>query len=561
MNLLELIHNLSLMIALVAISGFLGQSNKLKYGQRAAIQGFIFGLVAIIGMIYPLQFAEGVIFDGRSVLISLAALFFGPVAAVISVVMTSALRIIQGGSGAIMGVLVIISSAIIGLYFHNKTNEKEKLSTQQLLLIGFIVHVVMVLLMFTLPSEISLTTIKSIAIPVLTIYPLATVFIGSILSNNFERLKFVSKIKQSEEKFKAIFNSIDDGITVRKITPEKLGEYVDINQSFCEMLGYTDEELRNIPRTKFLDPELIKSLDYIIEEIYTSKKVNFKTKHRTKTGEIIPVEIHGSLFRLNNEDHFVGVARDISERIEAENIFKEINAQLEELTSELKESNTDLERFAYIASHDLKEPLRMVSSFSQLLESKYSDILQDEAKEYLKFIVDGATKMQTLIADLLNFSRISTQGNDFELFDTNDLMKDVIKLFSDKLDKMNGIVEFTDLPKIKADESQIRQLFQNLIGNGIKFMNEGVSPLISITAEENKKEWIFHVKDNGIGIEEKNKERIFDMFHKLNSSEKYDGTGIGLAFCKQIVKRHGGKIKVESELGQGSMFTFSIPKA
>jgi len=233
---------------------------------------------------------------------------------------------------------------------------------------------------------------------------------------------------------------------------------------------------------------------------------------------------------------------------------------LKKAIKELEVSNKQLEYFAYIASHDLQEPLRKVKSFTELFATKYSDIVDEKGKRYIGYITDGAIRMKQLINDLLSFSRIRTQGKEFIQFDSGVPVGQIIELFDTKLKKVNGSISCTKLPLIKADESQFRLLMKNLIGNAIKFVEEDVPPEIQISAEESNTEWMFRIKDNGIGIEKQYKERIFIIFQRLHNREKYSGTGIGLALCSQIVERHKGKIGFESEIGKGSTFYFSLPK-
>ena len=235
-------------------------------------------------------------------------------------------------------------------------------------------------------------------------------------------------------------------------------------------------------------------------------------------------------------------------------------AELQKYKTKLEESNKQLENFAYIVSHDLKEPLRMVRGFIDLFEKKSKDKADEECKQYIQFIKDGAKRMDALIQSILDFSRINTQGAEFEIMNMNEAISGIIHLFDKELKNKNGSISSDVLPQITADKLQIVQLFQNLIGNSLKFIKEGVPPKIEISAEENSDEWIFKIKDNGIGIDDKHKDRIFDMFRRLHSTEKYEGTGIGLAFCKQIVKRHGGEIWFESEPEKGSTFIFTIKK-
>lgn len=238
---------------------------------------------------------------------------------------------------------------------------------------------------------------------------------------------------------------------------------------------------------------------------------------------------------------------------------KTLEEKVKERTLELTRSNTELEQFAYVASHDLQEPLRMVSSYLQLLERRYKDKLDNDALEFINFAVDGASRMQRMINDLLTYSRVGTRGKPFEPTDTESVIKQAKDNLKVAIDESGAVITYDPLPTVMADSSQLLQLSQNLIGNSIKFKGTE-APQINIAAAEKENEWLFSVRDNGIGIEPKDKEQIFEIFQRLHSREEYPGTGIGLAVCKKIVERHGGRIWVESEPGKGSTFYFTVKK-
>jgi len=242
---------------------------------------------------------------------------------------------------------------------------------------------------------------------------------------------------------------------------------------------------------------------------------------------------------------------DISERKQAQQV-------LTKKTEDLARSNAELEQFAYVASHDLQEPLRMVGSYTQLLARRYKGKLDQDADEFIAFAVDGANRMQRLINDLLTFSRVGTRGKPFEAVDCNALLKDVLDNLQLSIAESGTTVTSDELPTLMADDTQLTQLFQNLIGNAIKFHGEQM-PHIHISARRQGDNWIFSVRDNGIGIAPEFFERIFVIFQRLHGRDEYPGTGIGLSVCKRIVERHGGHIWVESEPGKGSVFYFTLP--
>jgi light-regulated signal transduction histidine kinase (bacteriophytochrome) len=225
----------------------------------------------------------------------------------------------------------------------------------------------------------------------------------------------------------------------------------------------------------------------------------------------------------------------------------------------LTESNQELQHFAYIASHDLQEPLRTITSFIQLLAKRYQGKLDNDADEFIGFVTDGAQRMQRLINDLLAYSRVESKGRPFVQFDCGTVLQHALANLRHAIDECNATITHDDLPAICGDETQILQLFQNLIGNAIKF-RAPAPPLIHIGLIDRPGEWEISVKDNGIGIDPKFFDRIFEIFHRLHSREQYAGTGIGLAVCKKIVERHGGRIRVDSAPGQGTTFSFTIKK-
>jgi len=227
---------------------------------------------------------------------------------------------------------------------------------------------------------------------------------------------------------------------------------------------------------------------------------------------------------------------------------------------ELERSNAELEQFAYVASHDLQEPLRMVASFTQLLGRRYRGKLDQDADEFISFAVDGANRMQHLINDLLAYSRVGTRGKPLVPTDCNAVFKQARDNLAKAVEETSTVIYQAPLPVVLGDEVQLLQVFQNLIANAIKFRGPD-SPQIQVTADRQGTDWVFAIRDNGIGIAPEHQERIFSIFQRLHQRSEYPGTGIGLAICKKVVERHGGRIWVESQPGKGSTFYFSIPEA
>jgi PAS domain S-box-containing protein len=252
--------------------------------------------------------------------------------------------------------------------------------------------------------------------------------------------------------------------------------------------------------------------------------------------------------------------KDITDRKISEMQLKELNEKLREHAKELAISNAELEQFAYVASHDLQEPLRMITSFMTQLENKYGHIVDAKGKQYIHFAVDGAKRMRQIILDLLEFSRVGRTEDDLEEVNFNNLVNEILALYRKQIEEKQARIQVGSLPDLYIYKTPIRQVFQNLIGNSLKYQEPGMIPVISISCEETTSHWQFSVKDNGIGIDPEYFDKIFIIFQRLHNKEEYSGTGMGLAITKKIVENFGGKIWVESEEGKGSTFYFTILK-
>ncbi len=272
-----------------------------------------------------------------------------------------------------------------------------------------------------------------------------------------------------------------------------------------------------------------------------------------KKGE--PIFIEGQALTIFGDGKVTGsqaFLRNVTER-------KKTEEKIKEYTEELKTSNSELERFAYVASHDLQEPLRMVSSFLTLLEKRIAEQLDETGRQYIHFAVDGALRMKTLIQDLLLYSRVGSNKEGFTPVGLNEVMQYTVRVLDENIKETGTEITVNPLPVIVANKTLISQLFVNLIGNAIKYHGDK-KPEIRIGCNEEAGQWVFYVKDNGIGIDPDYFEKIFIIFQRLHGNGKYSGTGIGLAICKKIVETHKGKIWVESEAGRGSTFYFTIQK-
>ncbi|MGH7930249.1 MAG: sensor histidine kinase, partial [Candidatus Binatia bacterium] len=281
----------------------------------------------------------------------------------------------------------------------------------------------------------------------------------------------------------------------------------------------------------------------------------------------LPLKVHGEVrgivqlssrqggyFNAGREAFLMAIVRQMGIAMENRELFEETNSA----KKELERSNSELQQFAYVASHDLQEPLRMVSGYTQLLAKRYQGQLDSDAEEFISYAVNGANRMQALIQALLEFSSVGSRKTKLAPVDCNEVVQIALAALRASIQQSRAIVSYDTLPQVLADELQLVQLFQNLISNGIKYQNGG-SANIHVSCKPEGERWVFSVRDNGIGIDPKYRNRIFLIFQRLHTQQEYSGTGIGLALCKKIVERHGGKIWVESEPGKGCEFYFTLP--
>ena len=362
-------------------------------------------------------------------------------------------------------------------------------------------------------------------------------------------------LRINEKKFRELFDKANDMITLVELNDNgTYGRFMEVNNIASQKLGYTKKELLDMTLYDITAPECLADVQKNNEELKNKMHARFEVVYLTKDGKRIYIENNDHLFEMRGRKVVLAIARDISLR-------KEMEIEMNELIKELERSNEDLQSFAYITSHDLQEPLRTIASFTQLLERRYKGKFDKDADEFMDFIVDATTRMRKMIQDLLEYSRVTTQGKEFKEVNSKDILEQVLSSLKIIIDENKAEITYDSLPIIFADEAQIGRVFQNLISNAIKYKKPDTPPKIHISSvqDNENKEYIFSISDNGIGIEEQYFDRIFNIFQRLHTREEHEGTGIGLSVVKRIVERHGGRIWLESEQGKGSTFYFTIP--
>ncbi len=361
-------------------------------------------------------------------------------------------------------------------------------------------------------------------------------------------------LAQMEGRYRGLLEAAPDAMVV----VNQNGEIVLLNLQAEKQFGYRRNELLGqkvtniIPEgfaERLIADDLRSAEDALAQQIGTGIELHGRRKDASE----FPIEL--MLSPLGGADGILVTAaiRDITTRKTAE-------ANLLQKVEELNRSNEELGQFAYVASHDLQEPLRMVASYTQLLSRRYKGKLDSDADEFIAFAVDGAGRMQRLIQDLLAYSRVGTKGKDLRATSSEVALQQSLINLRSSIESSGALVTHDPLPSVMADEMQLVQLFQNLVGNAIKYQNPGI-PRVHVSATNGGNKWSFAVKDNGLGIDPQYFERIFGMFQRLHKREEFAGTGIGLAICKKIVERHGGNISVESQPGKGSTFRFALAES
>jgi len=363
----------------------------------------------------------------------------------------------------------------------------------------------------------------------------------------------------SEERYRSLFE--DAPVAYHEIDTH--GVLTRINRAECELLGYKAAEMLGRAVWELVDAEeRAASQEAVLKKMNGEKAlVPFERTYRARDGRQVAVEIHESLIR-----DAVGAVLGIRSCLLDVSGRKKTEAALRRQAAELARSNGELEQFAYVASHDLQEPLRKIQAFGDRLKTKFSDGLPNEGKDYLERMQNAAYRMQTLINDLLTLSRVATQTRPFVDVDLSETARLVQCDLESRIEQLGGSVEVGALPVIAADRVQMSQLLQNLIGNGLKFHKPDVPPRVTVRSAKVRDPngaaedvCRISVEDNGIGFDEKYCDRIFQVFQRLHGRNEYEGTGIGLAICRKIVERHGGTITAHSTPGTGSQFVITLP--
>jgi PAS domain S-box-containing protein len=369
------------------------------------------------------------------------------------------------------------------------------------------------------------------------------------------------QLLQSENQFRSAFEFSAIGMALANLG----GKLIKVNSSLCKMIGYGEDELlmhtfQDITHPNDLENDLHLFKDLIKGTIPSYQMVK---RYIHKNGQVVWALLAVSVVRdqYGNILHFIKQIQDISELKENETKLKTLNQKINEANGQLFNKNKELLQFAHVASHDLQEPLRMVTGFLSSIKKKYDALLDEEGKKFIYYAIDGANRMRQLITDILDYSSLDGPDKfDLSAIDLNGLVKYVLEINKTAIEERHAVIEVENLPVIMASKLAMQQLFGNLISNAVKYQLPGKQPVIKIKVTDEKDYWLFTIEDNGIGMDEKGLDKIFNLFQRLHRREQYAGTGIGLALCKKIVNNLKGEIWATSTPGVGSVFHFTIPK-
>lgn len=381
------------------------------------------------------------------------------------------------------------------------------------------------------------------------------------LRRGFEKIRLIREKKtvegalsESEQQIKASFQQAAIGIAHLSLK----GTWLTYNDKFCQIIGYEREELEETSIFDITHPEEVSNVQKMINDLLGDNVQSFSRETQFLRKDGIPVWVNVTISPVSSPSgeplYFILFLENITKR-------REIEEMLQSLVKDLAEANQSLEDFTRTASHDLQEPLRKIVSFSDRLRISMGDKLDDREKEYFIRLENSSIKMQKLIEDLLRYSRISSLPPEMGLLDLREVVDEVLLDLEVNIERSKGVIEIKSLPKIEADKTQMRQLFQNLIGNALKFHNKTEPPKIEIDSRnKGNGYWEILIQDNGIGMKEEHIKRIFKPFERLHGASEFPGTGMGLAICLKVVTRHRGKIVVKSSLGKGTLYIVDLPE-
>lgn len=567
---LNLLNNIALLVALSVIHSMIMRRWKKSTVVSKVISGMLFGAVAVVGMATPLRLLPGIIFDGRSIVISIAGFFGGPIAGAVAAVIAASYRISLGGAGTVMGASVITESACIGVaYYYLRRRRPRFVAPWHLLAFGVLVHLVMLLLTVTLPGGVTRDVLHRIAVPVITIYPMATLLMCMLFLDQERRLKAEERLRQTSELLNSIINA--SPISILTLDPE--GRVLSWNPAAERMFGWTAAEAIGRP-LPIVSPEKQAEHAALRARVLSGEAFSdVEVRRLRRDGS--PIDISISTAPLRDETGritgIMAVNSDVTERKRAE-------AERERLVKELEAKNQELESLLYAASHDMRSPLLNIQGFAEELEAACTTItdglavpetcallqtqapaLNERIRTALQFIRSSGEKMNALIAGMLRTSRTGRAALRLETLDMNALLDQVVSALSYQIQQASAHLEIDALPPCRGDADQMNQVFTNLLDNALKYKDPSRPLHVRVTGVRQEDHVIYCVEDNGGGIPPEHQPHVWELFHRLDPRGVTAGEGVGLTLVQRIVERHNGRVWLESEAGKGSRFFVAVP--
>jgi len=552
----ELIHNLAVLIALSILSGFIENRYHRHSIAGKVLQGLLFASVAAFGMWQPFVFSEGIIFDGRSVIISLGALFFGPVTGFIAALVAVAVRLYLGGSGVTMGLLTILTSLSLGIIFHYAwARKRTQIKSSFLYPFGILVHLVMIGMMYFLPSDLRRASVNELGITIILFYPIATVIIGKILSDLVGKSSLDHKLKRSEERFRTLVENAFDGIYLVR---NKKFEYV--NPRFTELMGYSFAE---VTAEGFdINETLTKESQKLVAQRFEARKrgeyvsPRYEAQLIDKYGNTLEVEFSTAAIKSGNDVQIVGLVRDISARKRNEKALALSNQKLQHTIAEK-------DKLFSIIAHDLRSPFMGLLGLTEIMADQSTDLSMDEMRNYSRSLRKTAISVYDLLENLLDWSRLSRNMIKPQMKEVaiQPLIEECLQQQQYSIERKELEINFdnTQSTCAYADSSLLVSVFRNLISNAIKFTSKGGKIGIAVT-ETGGNEVQIIVSDTGVGI---NPDKLLNLFGSdkniINKgTEGEPSSGLGLIICKELLEKMQGSIRAESNEGNGSRFFVTL---